>query len=875
MFNLTISPFSHTQFMSSFCDIFKNEESCRHAVAASGSLMSILFAMTAAYALVYVLLLAAMKIALPALGCVYRCVRNVCVVIWHHTFGAVLLWYRVRQSIQRRTPAAVSNANAYGFVEYDKNGPYIVVPSYGINVYVKDFLHWSPSHSLIPRTTNESIIARSRLEKVPKMRDGLVCIEQDNGDGLATCIGMGSRVTLNGVDCLLTAVHVLYDASKAPSFINRDGKSVPIDKTWKIIAINASADYAFLQVPTTVFTQLGVKSLRLGRPTAARKEPVHVYGMVGSDPHVSIGLLQVLPGSFLEAVHSASTVPSFSGSPLLSPRGDIMGVHLGRTFEGDVNRGTLIRMTRLNESPASSSANMELSSDEYEQVGGTEIVTYEMVYDKNYDDYRYYEIRSKGNVYMREEVAYDDYDNFRATKGKGKTYKEHAREYANNDYAKKRREERKRRRVGRMSEAHLIDRADITLGAHQDWATIVNDAIDQAMDETGRSQFLDDLRKDFPRRPLYGNGKGPVFQTEKPILEDDEYVHVSGASSSSSIEVISEPSSPGPVSQPAPLLDLAKTKFLANELMRAKDELLSGRPVKQVDPVVRTLLKTTDHPVTTRAVLQEACAAVAETQPHHKLDYFSSKKIIKQDDERPVGTTNRTQVENTINNDLLDARLNIIADNERNKHPKTGAMDILDQIDSLSRMRKWIFRTNESGGLLPSQCPRFWSAEFGKESGDKAFTREQIMMLYFDPHITRMFIDQFVGAIDTTLVPSAQACAMVKEMLELARCEYPEIYGRLAKIYAKNESLNSKAHQKRPAGGASKVVQNSQTSQEVISGEKEEAIPKSPTLQTAASQESGTTKAAKRRSRRHGKRSSKRGQSVENTLGPNATPKLN
>lgn len=157
-------------------------------------------------------------------------------------------------------------------------------------------------------------------------------------------VGVGSRVDLNGRDVLLTATHVLRELAKEPekSYVGTTLTKLHLDSEWPAIFCSSESDLdlTVLLLPPAVWSSLGVKKLK-STTRVSSSDYVKVVGMKRSDRVHSKGTMIPWKSRPFYYYHAASTIPSFSGTPMLGRDNLVKGVHLGRI--GGKNYGVSIK----------------------------------------------------------------------------------------------------------------------------------------------------------------------------------------------------------------------------------------------------------------------------------------------------------------------------------------------------------------------------------------------------------------------------------------------------------------------------------------------------------------------------------------------------
>jgi hypothetical protein len=212
-----------------------------------------------------------------------------------------------------------------GDVKVDPTGnPYVLVSIGGKDVHVQ-----IPEKSLLVRRTtsnlesqrfDEMLIVGSPMDIVNGIPPGLGSVRVRN-----QVIGMYSRIKVGNTTLLATAAHVARQMYDIPcTEIEHNGKAVSLDVSWPIFAISHTLDFCFIEVPEVVWSSLGIKSLALGIPAPSGVVSTYGYNEVG-ELAVSDGRASSVDSFFY--YHSASTRPSWSGTPLMSA-GKVVGMHV-------------------------------------------------------------------------------------------------------------------------------------------------------------------------------------------------------------------------------------------------------------------------------------------------------------------------------------------------------------------------------------------------------------------------------------------------------------------------------------------------------------------------------------------------------------------
>jgi hypothetical protein len=294
----------------------------------------------------------------------------------------------------QKVPAVVR-----GELRYDLNGAYISVPSMGLRVEV-DMSKALPSATLLQRAEGikECSIATSYFQ------------ESRFPESLATLVvgtkpmGMASRVKYYGMDCLMTAYHVLDAIKRDEVSILKDNKAIRMDPSWPVVGYSPSMDFALVRVPIEVFSVLGVKLARFAKPVNSTVA-VKVYGNIDGRPHMSIGNCVPSKKAF-RLEHRASTTYSWSGSPIFTMRGEILGIHLERAKDDSHNIGICIPTFLIEgkESAYDSRVENEMLNEDFERFEFPEETRSDWFYDRRGP----LNIRSKGHNFSKKKYRIAD-----------------------------------------------------------------------------------------------------------------------------------------------------------------------------------------------------------------------------------------------------------------------------------------------------------------------------------------------------------------------------------------------------------------------------------------------------------------------------------
>jgi hypothetical protein len=143
-------------------------------------------------------------------------------------------------------------------------------------------------------------------------------------------VGMGCRVDVNGRDVLLTATHVLKTLVDGAAFIGTTQTKVIFEDYWPVVFASSEndLDLALVDVPAAVWSLLGVRKLQC-QNKIHNSDYCKVVGVKDGVLVQSRGTAIPWKSKPFYLYHASSTLPSFSGSPLVNSKNQVIGVHLG------------------------------------------------------------------------------------------------------------------------------------------------------------------------------------------------------------------------------------------------------------------------------------------------------------------------------------------------------------------------------------------------------------------------------------------------------------------------------------------------------------------------------------------------------------------
>jgi hypothetical protein len=267
----------------------------------------------------------------------------------YHRFVAWWVYRKVKRENNVRTTSTI---------RYDEHGPHLTYKNakiYCEGVEMKPLVDAPVSIDL-----KESLVAASKIEKAE--RSPAFIGEVYVGD---TVVGMFSRIMFNNKHAILTAYHVLESHVLSSINIGFKGGKLPLKPEWPMLAASHSTelDFAIIEVPPGYFSQLGMKVGKT-RTNLTARTGVTLFGNKDGEIGMSIGL--AAPISAWRLKYGASTLPSWSGTPLLDAKLRIIGVHTEAHPSRTYNIGTALprHIFQTKESYAAEPAYEDVSDDD-------------------------------------------------------------------------------------------------------------------------------------------------------------------------------------------------------------------------------------------------------------------------------------------------------------------------------------------------------------------------------------------------------------------------------------------------------------------------------------------------------------------------------
>jgi len=170
---------------------------------------------------------------------------------------------------------------------------------------------------------------------------GIVSFRAKDG----TILGMGCRLKYRNSTVLATAAHVLDALRSDPEpLLEHAGKVVPfVVKSYKTLLYSSenSRDVCLIELPTTLWSSLGVKALRSSFKDVKTSVSAFGFNDIGEFV-VSYGIMEPNQAKAFEFKHRASTLAGWSGTPLFDVNMNVIGIHSGYLPETKQNFGAAL-----------------------------------------------------------------------------------------------------------------------------------------------------------------------------------------------------------------------------------------------------------------------------------------------------------------------------------------------------------------------------------------------------------------------------------------------------------------------------------------------------------------------------------------------------
>jgi len=285
----------------------------------------------------------------------------------------VYLNHRSRRLIARKLRHAVATdeIELTGKLRYDYQGPYLEVNTARgmakVRVSSADMFPLVHSPAPAAKYGEEAEMPRSMVlpQALPKYVVELL--------SCGRVVGAGFRTSVGKQDVILTASHVIRGLMQSGSeFVLRaNGNEVVVDDEMKklmIWAVDAPGlDVTGFTLPPRALSHLAITKGKMARTPV--QTAIRSHGFYKDDYVMCTGTITKTLGSLMFK-HNATTVPGFSGSPITTPTGAIVGMHLkGFSMHNEgVSLDLFVAQGRQESDFVLQAYHNDLDQDEYEDL---------------------------------------------------------------------------------------------------------------------------------------------------------------------------------------------------------------------------------------------------------------------------------------------------------------------------------------------------------------------------------------------------------------------------------------------------------------------------------------------------------------------------
>lgn len=289
----------------------------------------------------------------------------------------VYLNHRSRRLIARKLRHAVQTdeIELTGKLRYDYQGPYLEVNTarglMKVRVSSADMFPLVHTPAPAAKYGNESVMPRSMVLPGPMPK---YIVEFLSGGRV---VGAGFRTSVGKQDVIMTATHVIRGLMSAGAefVLRRDDREVVVDDEMKkliLLAVEAPGlDVVGFTLPQQAVSYLGITKGKMAKTPV--QTAVRSHGVYQGESVSCTGTITKTLGSFLFK-HNATTVPGFSGSPLTTPSGAIIGMHLKGfpMFNEGVSLDLFVAQGRMESDFVLQAYHMDFDQDDYDDILDTD-----------------------------------------------------------------------------------------------------------------------------------------------------------------------------------------------------------------------------------------------------------------------------------------------------------------------------------------------------------------------------------------------------------------------------------------------------------------------------------------------------------------------